>query len=446
MTDNLVSAALILLFVLVGGVFAAAEIALVSLRAGQARMLARRGKRGRTLSRLLSNPNRFLSAVQIGVTVFTFLGSAFGASTLAGPFSKQLQRLAIPAAAADPIALVLLTLVIAYVSIVVGELTAKRLALQRSEAYALALGPMVSFIASFARPAIWLLGISTDGLVRLLGGDPKAGREEITSDEIRAMVSGSEDLGAEERQIIDDVFAAGSHSVREVMVPRTEVDFLDGDLPVNEAVLAVIDAAHSRYPVLGNSADDVLGFVHVRDLLDPGVRNLSVPVRELIRAAISLPETIPVLLALTELRRASAQLAIVVDEYGGTAGIVTLEDLVEDLVGEITDEYDQPDAGRDPDHDREVDGLLPIDDFSERTGLNIPSGRYDTVAEFFVAQLGRIPELDDRIRVDTHRREGADEGTRVQLELQVTELDGRRASRFVATMTPIESTPQRMPT
>ncbi|HEY9293309.1 MAG TPA: hemolysin family protein [Microlunatus sp.] len=443
MSSVLRDAALILLFVIIGGVFAAAEMALVSLRESQVRQLGHRGKRGQTIVRLTAEPNRFLSAVQIGVTLAGFLSAAFGGATLSGPLGRQLEKLHLSPGVANTVALVLVTAIISYVSIVVGELTAKRLALQRSESFALALAPLVDFIAKIARPVIWLLGVSTDGLVRLLGGDPKASREEVTSEELRAMVSGSENLGEQERQIVDDVFAAGTRSLREVMVPRTEVDFLDGDLPAYRAAREVSTGSRSRYPVQGDSADDILGFVHIRDLLSPAVSGRSVPVRELVRPVISLPDTVRVLLALSELRRQGAHLAIVADEYGGTAGIVTLEDLVEELIGEITDEYDEPAPEHGPEHDHEVDGLLSLEDFADRTGLQLPEGHYDTVAGFFVARLGRIPELDDEIEAVITPAEGAgdERPDRMLLEMRVTELDGRRAARFWARMTPLAEEP-----
>lgn len=448
MSTVLRDAALILLFVIIGGVFAAAEMALVSLRDSQIRQLGHRGKRGQTIVRLTSDPNRFLSAVQIGVTLAGFLSAAFGGATLSGPLGRQLEKLHLASGVASTIALVVVTAIISYVSIVVGELTAKRLALQRSESFAMALAPMVDFIAHVARPVIWLLGVSTDGLVRLLGGDPNASREEVSSEELRAMVSGSESLGEEERQIVDDVFAAGTRSLREVMVPRTEVDFLDADQPAGQAARTARAGSRSRYPVRGESTDDIIGFVHIRDLLDPRLSTAAVPVRTLARPVISLPDTVRVLRALTEMRRQSSHLAIVVDEYGGTAGIVTLEDLVEELVGDITDEYDEPEIDRGPDHDHEIDGLLTLDDFAERTGVELPEGHYDTVAGFFVARLGRIPELDDSIDIvlpdERHPGDHGDDGDRTvirtRLEMRVIELDGRRAARFWVRATPYTGT------
>ena len=431
MTGVLLNSLLILLLVVVGAVFVAAEIALVSLRESQVTQLANRGKRGQLVAKLTANPNLFLSAVQVGVTLSGFLAAAFGADKLSDDLVPVLERLGLSSGVADAISLILITIVISYVSIVVGELTAKRLALQRAEGVALGLAPLVDFTARIARPVIWLLGVSTDVLVRILGGDPKVSREEVTNEEIRAMVSGSTTLGAEERRIVEDVFAAGERGLREVMVPRTEVDFLPGDMPAHRAVREVIKAPHSRYPVIGDSADDIIGFVHVRDLLDPDLSSRTTPVAEVARPVLSMPDTVRVLRALSDMRRSSSHLAIVLDEYGGTAGIVTMEDLVEELVGDITDEYDVVVEERiGVRGDLVIDGLNTLDDFAEKTGLVLPEGPYDTLAGFFVARLGQLPSVGDAISLEVASVDPNDEEL-AQVELRVSELDGRRASTFV---------------
>src|SRR5918995_2106212 len=431
MTSAVLNILLILLLVIIGGVFVAAEFALVSLRESQVRQLAHRGTRGQLVAKLTANPNLFLSAVQVGVTLSGFLAAAFGADRLSGDLAMLLERLGLSAGVAGTVSLVLITIVISYVSIVVGELTAKRLALQRAEGVALTVAPLVDFTARVTRPLIWLLGISTNVLVRILGGDPKVSREEVTNEEIRTMVSGSRTLGDEERRIVDDVFAAGERSLREVMVPRTEVDFLPGDMPAHRAVRELLKAPHSRYPVIGDSADDIIGFVHVRDLLNPDVSSRTTPVSELARPVLSMPDTVRVLRALSDMRRSSSHLAIVLDEYGGTAGIVTMEDLVEELVGDITDEYDvvtePPVSAR---GEEVIDGLTTLDEFTERTGMVLPEGPYDTLAGYFMAQLGKLPSVGDVVQVEVGASENPSEGM-ARLELQVSELDGRRASAFV---------------
>ena len=418
MTGTLSSIALVLLFILIGGVFAGAEIALVSLREGQLRALATRGRRGERVAKLHQNPNRFLAAVQVGVTLAGFLSAAFGAATLADDLAPVLERWGVPAGAAVPVALVGTTLVISYLSLVFAELVPKRLALQRPEGVSLLVAPMLDRIATLSRPVIWLLSRSTDVVVKLLGGDPSAGRDVMTEGELRDLVIGHESLGSEERAIVEEVFAAGDQQVREVMVPRTEVDFLDAAVPVFKAIPHVVASPHSRYPVVRGSHDDVVGFVHVRDLLNPSLAGRSVRVGDVARDVKLLTATKRVLPALSEMRREGQHLAIVVDEYGGTAGIATLEDLVEELVGEIRDEYDvaSKHTRRTLAGDLEVDGLLNLEDFTEETGLALPDGPYETIAGFVVNALGHLPTVEEYVDVDGNR-------------LTVAELDGRRVAR-----------------
>ena len=370
--------------------------------------------------------------MQIGVTLTGFLSAAFGGATLEAAVSPLLVRwFGWSEQVASTVALIVITVLISYVSIVVGELTAKRLALQSTETYAMALAPFVDLVARVLRPVIWLLGVSTNVLVKLFGGDPDAGREEVSDEEIRALVSGSSTLGAEERRIVDDVFDAGERSLREVMLPRTEVDFISGDMPAHKAVRELLRSPHSRYPVTGESADDVLGFVHVRDLLDPDVSSRNTRVSDLTRPVLRMPDTVRVLHALSEMRRGRSHLAIVVDEYGGTAGIVTMEDLVEELVGDISDEYDVVQPERPGVRGNlSVEGLTTLEDFADRTGLSLDEGPYDTLAGYFMARLGQLPAVGDSVVGEGHPVDD-EEGEPVRLELRVAELDGRRAAQFV---------------
>ena len=425
LTGTLANIGLVVVFVLIGGVFAAAEMALVSLRDSQVRSLSGKGKRGRTVAELNADPNRFLAAVQVGVTLMGFLSAAFGGATLSGDLSPVLAGWGIPAGIAGPLALVLVTVAISYLSLVLGELAPKRLGLQRAEAFALALGPLVDRISRFSRPVIWLLSRSTNAVVRLLGGDPHAQREQMSDEELRELVNQHETLGEEERRIVEDVFEAGDRQIREVMIPRTEVDFLDAGTPVYKAAKDALAQPHSRYPVIRGSADDVIGFVHVRDLLDPEMAGRSVRVGELARTALVLPWTRPILAALADMRREGTHLAIVADEYGGTAGIVTMEDLVEELIGDIKDEYDLDEAEttRHRGGDVEVDGLLNLDDFEDETGVELPEGPYETVAGYIMAQLGRVPEVGDFTDYDGRR-------------IVVRGVEGRRVSRVLVSAVP----------
>jgi putative hemolysin len=417
----LVNIGIVLCFVLIGGFFAAAEIALVSLRESQVAQLAQHGGRGRAVQRLHEHPNRFLSAVQIGVTLAGFLSAAFGASTIADDVTPVLEDWGLSPGVAKALSLVAITLVIVYLSLVLGELAPKRLALQRAEGLALLAAPVIEFIAKISTPLIWLLSQSTNIVVRLAGGDPKASREQISELELRELVAGHSELDEEERQLLEEVFTANDQQLREVMVPRTEVDFLDASTPLFKALKDAAKMPHSRYPVVRGSADDVTGFVHVRDLFDPELTGRSLRVGELARPVLMLPGTNRVLRSLQQMRREGQHLAIVVDEYGGTAGIVTLEDLVEEIVGDIRDEYDvdEPETTR-VGEVVEVDGLLNIEDFQDETGVQLPEGPYETATGFLVNRLGRFPQQGDLIQVDGHR-------------LEVVEVEGRRASRIRVT-------------
>src|SRR4051794_9318856 len=413
---------MVVVFVLLGGVFSGAEIALVSLRESQVRGLAESGgRRGQAVQRLLSDPNRFLAAVQVGVTLAGFFSAAFGASTLSAPLARVLQGRGMSAGLSDTLALVLVTIAISYLSLVVGELTPKRLALQRAEGFALIVAAPLNAIAKLSRPVIWLLSISTNALVRLLGGDPKVSGEAISQEELRDLVAAHESLTSDERRLIDEVFRAGEREVREVMTPRTEVAFLDASMTASRAAKQVADSNWSRFPVAGRDEDDVVGFVHVRDLFLPNhPAGRAATVGDLAREVTSLPGTAGVLTALSEMRRENQHLAVVIDEYGGTDGIVTLEDLIEEVIGEIYDEYDAAvteDGKQPPGGPREVDGLLNLDDFAEVTGLELPEGPYETVAGYVLAELGRLPGVGDTIEVEGR-------------SIAVLELDGRRIARL----------------
>ncbi|GAA2355598.1 hemolysin family protein [Saccharopolyspora halophila] len=427
MSGVAVNIGLVLVFVLIGGYFAAAEIALVSLRDSQVRRLGERDKRGARVAKLRTDSNRFLSAVQIGVTFAGFFASSYGGATIAVRIEPVLTGWGLPVALATTLALLLVTALVSYLSLVLGELAPKRLALQRTEPVALLTAGVLDAMATLFRPLIWLLSKSTNAVVRLLGIDPRAKTAEISEEELRDMVRSSEQLTLEERSLLSDAFRATDRVLGEVMVPRTEVDFLDEDLPVEKAVQHVVGEPHSRYPVIRETADDVVGFVHVRDLL--GTTYAEVPARtvgDLMRPVPALPASKPVLGALSQLRRRrGGHLAVVIDEYGGTAGIVTVEDLVEEVVGDIWDEYD-PSAipvRTGPDGSYEADGLLHRSDFEQQTGIQLPDGPYDTVAGFVLARLGRLPEVGDTLEALGH-------------SFKIQEMDGHRVSRILVTRLP----------
>jgi len=421
--QTLIEIGIVLLLIVIEGVFVGAEIALVSLREGQVRALAETGRRGAAVAKLVSNPNRFLAAAQVGVTSTALLSSAFGAVTLSEEAKTFLIDHGMSAGFAGAIGVIGVTLVISFVTLVVGELAPKRLGLQRAETAAMFFAPPLNRIASIFRPIIWALSKSTDLLVRLLGGDPGAKRAPISENELRGLVAAHESLSSDERRLIDDVFAAAERAISEIMVPRTEVTFLEAGMTVSRAAKICGDSTHSRYPVVGDGHDDVLGFVHIRDLLVADVRaERDRTVGSVAREVKALPGSKHVLSALSEMRREGHHLAIVVDEYGGTDGIVTLEDLIEEVIGDIRDEHDAPggESRRLVGGAVEVDGKLNLDEIEEISGLQLPEGPYATVGGYLMAELGRLPQTGDEVEYDGFR-------------LVITEVDGRRTARVRVT-------------
>jgi putative hemolysin len=412
--------ATVLLLILIASLFVAAEIALISLRESQVKQMALKGRRGAKVAKLSENPNRFLAAAQVGVTVCGFLSAALGAEKLGVFVIPWLVDLGMKEKTANTTSLILVTLVIAYISLVLGELVPKRLALFRTETISLYSAGIIDVVAKLFRPIIWALSKSTDVVVRLFGIDPKEQRGQISEEELLDLVAGHAALTEEERDIVEEVFNASERQIHEVMVPRTEVDFIDGSLTVSKAIALATEKAHSRYPVVRGSSDEIIGFIHVRDLLDQEL-NGSSKIQELVRKVMYLPGTKGVLPALTEMRIQRQHLAIVLDEYGGTDGIVTLEDLVECLIGEIRDEYDGDEVDVAPESmtgDFEVEGLISTEDLEEAAQISLPEGPYETASGFVMHFLGRVPVKGDVIGING-------------LKITVLSMEGKRAGRLL---------------
>jgi putative hemolysin len=416
---------IVLVIVSIGGFFAGAEMALVSLREGQVRSLTRRGRRGVKAARLVADPNRFLSAVQIGTTLATLVTGAYGADTLAGLLRGWFLRHGLSSDVASPLSFAVVTICITFITLVLSELAPKRLALQRAMPIALFAAPTLDVISRLARPVVWLLSVSVNVVVTLLGGDPRQSRQAMTEQELRELVAGTQTLSPDERRIVGEVFDAGKRRIREVLRPRTEVEFLAAGTTVGEAARIASSVPYSRLPVYQGSYDNVVGFVHIRDLLGPAAPPRTALVDEVVRPIKFLPISKTVLSALSEMRRERAHMAIVADEYGGTAGIVTLEDLVEELIGDIRDEYDSGEAPATklPKGEVEVDGLLNLDEFAEQTSIRLPEGPYETVAGYVLAALGELPTAGDTVEIPGYT-------------ITVTEMDARRIARLRVTPLP----------
>lgn len=412
---------LIFVFLLLASVFAGTELALVSLRGSQIDQMEQEDARGKRVAQIARDPNTFLSTVQIGVTLSGFLSASFGESSISPYIVPIVESWGVPTSVAAPLTTIVLTLIISYCSIVISELVPKRIAMQRNEQIARAVVPAIHVFAKVCKPIIWLIGKNTNIIVRLLGFDPNETDSEVSDEELRVLVNTNTNLSKDERTILDDVFDASETIVAEVMRPRADVVFLDGDMPIEKAAAYVREMPYSRYPVTGKDFDDVLGFVHVRDLLDirdPKARTVA----DVTREGISLPGTSKLLPSLELLRKRGIHLAVVIDEYGGTDGIVTLEDMTEELVGDIRDEYDLPEEKGGERTERAafvngvatIEGGMTIEDFADLTGIELEDGPYETVAGYFLAHTGKMGEIGDVLPSD----DGYD--------MTVTQVDGRR--------------------
>jgi len=387
---------LILVLVLVNAAFSGTEMALVSLREGQLQQLEQRSATGALVARLARDPNNFLATIQVGITLAGFLASAAAAVSLSEPLERQLDFLG---GAARPVSIVVVTLLLAYVTLVIGELAPKRVAMQRAERWALLSARALAMMSTITRPVVWLLSMSTNLVVRLLGGDPSVQREAYTEAELRELVGTQQSFTPKQRLIIDGAFEIAERTLDEVLRPRPDVLVLDSVWTATRALHELAASGHSRAPVAHDrNLDEVVGLVHLRDLLDQGER----PVTELAAELAAFPETAGVLDVLHEMQTRRLQLALVVDEHGAAAGIVTIEDLLEELVGEIYDETDRDvvSVRREPDGSLVMPGRFPVHDLVD-VGVNgMPEGPYATVAGLVLDLLGRVPEAPgDRVSV-----------------------------------------------
>jgi len=384
--------ALIGLLVLLNAVFAGSEMALISLREGQLKQLEREGgQRAMRLVRLARDPNRFLATIQIGITLAGFLASATAAVSLAEPLVPTLSLLG---SAAEPVSIAGVTLILAFLTLVLGELAPKRLAMQKPLPWALMVAKPLDILSAFSRPVVVLLGASTNLIVRVCGGRSDAVAEELGPEELRDLVTSHESLNREQREIISGALELQERMLREVLVPRGSVFFLRGDVTVGEARTAMAEAGHSRAPVSrGKHLDDVVGVVHWRSLISDD----DAPVGTVATPAMVLPDTALISNALRQFKVERQQMAIVIDEHGSVDGIVTLEDLLEEIVGEIYDETDFDTLGIEPaaDGSLTLPGTFPIHDLVD-LGVDIESsdtGDYATVAGIVLSHLGLIPDV-----------------------------------------------------
>ena len=415
--------------ILLNGFFVGAEYGLVTSRRTRIMELEHEGNRGaRQVLRITSDPPRFIAAMQLGVTISSLAIGALGEQVLARWFDHWL---------ASALAIIVALLIVTYLHVVIGELVPKGIALSYPEHTALAVATPVRVFFVVCKPLIWLLQESTALILRALGlEEPGAEHEAHSEAELRMLLSSAAEQGEidhEEQEMVYKVFDFADKEVADVMVPRPDVVAIPIDLPPTEALQAVLQSPYTRYPVYRDSLDDVVGILHVRDLIeamyDHGIE--TVDLEQLVRPAYMVPETKDLAALLTEFRRTNQHLAVVLDEYGSVEGIVTLEDLLEEIVGEIEDEFDLPDetVERIDENTIRIDGTFPIDDFNEEFRVELPIEDYHTIAGFVFGQLGRGAEPGDEVTYDG-------------VVFHVESVVGQRIDRLRVTFKPWERRPE----
>lgn len=427
---------ILLILILANGFFSGAEMAIVASRRGRLRQLAEQGdEAARKALDLASSPDRFLPTVQIGITLVGTLAAAYGGNQVVSVLADWLTRHG-PAgieAAAHSIALSVFVVVLSFCTLLLGELVPKRLALRRAEDFARLAAPFMQIFATVTRPLVWVMGISTSAVLFLLRAHKQDGPT-VSVDDIEHLLEAGRAEGvleAVEQAVAAEALRLGERTVRDIMRPRIDLDAIDIDTPASEVLGAIAMAGYSRLPVYEGSLDQILGYVSIRDVLRQSWMGWPIELRKMMHKALFVPETMPLDRLLELFQKERNHLAIVLDEYGGTEGLVTLEDVMEELVGEIRDEHN-----RDRDGDfviREdgswlVDGGLPIDDLFERLAIR-DSGEprdYSTVSGLVLDELERIPVVGDTLRWN-------------DLVIEVVDMDGRRIDRLLVRREPTAS-------
>jgi len=415
--------------ILINSLFVAAEIALVTVRRSRLQQMIEEGDRGaRRVARLIADPSRFLAVIQIGITFIGFLAAAYAGANLAVALQPVVAGVQPLASQAEVIALLLVTAFVSLVTIVVGELVPKRLALAHAERYALLVSRPVILLGRILGPLVWLLTAITNATTRVLGVR-EIDEDRLTSEEIRILVERGGEQGvieAEEEQMIGAVLELGKRRVHEVMVPRIDIAALAADAPLDELVDTIVREGHSRIPVYEETIDNVIGILYAKDLL-PYLKGVDhpPPTRTLLRTPLFVPESMTIDDLLHSLQRRKVHIAIVLDEYGGTAGLVTIEDLIEEIVGEIQDEYDVEEPMIEPlgDDQARIDGRASVDDLMEHFDVTFNGSdheEYDTVGGLVYHHIGGVPKVGDTVDVN---------GT---LTLTVESTDGRRVGKVMA--------------
>ena len=403
---------LLAILILINAFFSAAEIAFISLNDAKVDYLVKEGnKRAKKIKKMLDNPSKFLSTIQIGITLAGFLSSAFASETFASSLAPKLYEAfpAVSLVAWNNISIILITLILSYFTLIFGELVPKRLAMKYYEKIAFATIGVIGFIAMIASPFVKFLTFSTNIISKIFGISENE-EETVTEEEIRMMVDVGEEKGTidkEESQMINNVFEFDDKMVSEIMIPRNDIYALDEDMTISEVLEHITtdkDFRYSRIPLFKETVDEITGIIYIKDILMSS-KDKRIKVKNLKRKAYFIPETKPINELFEELRKNRKQIAIVVDEYGGTAGLVTMEDILEEIVGEIYDEYDLVDLPYKQIDDTTYlfNGGISIDEAQKVLDVEIPEGDYDTISGYLINELGRLPEEHEKIEINTDK-------------------------------------------
>ncbi len=401
---------LLILLIALNAFFAASEIAFISLNDAKIDMLAKEGdKKARKIKKMLENPSKFLATIQIGITLAGFLSSAFASEAFASKLAPLLNNL-LPVFSVNvwnTISIVLITVILSFFTLVLGELVPKRIAMKNYEKIAFATIGIIKAISVITSPFVKLLTVSTNIISKLFGVS-ETNEETVTEEEIRMMVDVGEEKGTidkEEKEMINNVFELNDTAVSEIMVPRKDIYAVDMNLSISKVIEEITsdeDFRYSRIPVYDEDIDDIKGIVYIKDIL-LSTKNKNVKIKNLIKEAYYVPETKPVNDLFEELRKNRKQIAIVVDEYGGTAGLVTMEDILEEIVGEIYDEYDEVEKiyEKIDENTYMINGSMGVSEVEKLLEIKIPEGDYDTISGYLIEELGRIPDEKEKPVVET---------------------------------------------
>ena len=442
--DPLLSILILVILTAINAFFAASEIAVISLSETKLRKQAEEGdKKAKKLLALMQAPDNFLSAIQIAITLAGFLNAAFAADSFAAPLVNWLVQdlgvTAIPVGVLNTLMVILVTIILSYFTLVLGELVPKRIAMKKTEGVARATVGAVWAVATVFRPVIWLLSKSTNGVLRLLHIDPKADEEEVSEDEIRMMVDLGEERGtieANEKELIDNIFEFNNTTAEDVMVHRTDMVMIWADDPADEILRTIQDSGMSRFPVCEEDADDIIGLLNTRDYLLNAQLAHPKSLRELLRPAYFVPESVRTDVLFRDMQSKKVHMAIVVDEYGGTSGLVTMEDLLEEIVGNIYDEFDPQEEQvieQLEDNLWRISGSCELDQVAEALNMEFPEDEEsDTLGGLVFAQLSAIPEDGSQVAVDT-----------CGLHIQVQNFTDRRVEwALVSKLPPVSGQPE----